>query len=61
MTRLEKLLILFNWQGGTIHQASEELGKYVSKDLTTVQMLLDMNDAAFDLVCFLYQNKKGVK
>lgn len=59
-TRLSELCELFNWQGGTIFQASKELqDKGLSKSLTSVESLLEMNDQAFYLIKELYKAKVG--
>jgi hypothetical protein len=63
-TNLEKFCDKLNWQGGTIHDVSQELAKYVSsKELIKVDSLLKMNNAAIDLIFTIYDvNKsKGLK
>lgn len=59
MTNLEKLCKAFNWQGGTIYQASEELEKYLnSKELTNVVNLLNCNENALQVLIDLYKVRK---
>ena len=59
MTNLEKLLKGIGWQGGTIHQVSEELSKYCSPSLCSVNALLVMNDAAIKLIIDVYKVRKN--
>lgn len=45
-TRLEKLCKAFGWQGGTIHQAAQELKTVYRMD--TVPDIIGMDDETFE-------------
>jgi hypothetical protein len=59
MTRLETLCKLFNWQGGTIHQAAAELKSVVTIYPIDAKMILGLTDENFDLLVSLYKKHKG--
>jgi IS30 family transposase len=44
MTRTEKIMLAFNWQGGTIHQVNKALSKYFKKDID----IFSMSDSDFN-------------
>lgn len=55
MNNLQFFLTVFKWQGGTIHQVSEELQRVgLSKELTSVPSLLAMNENARLIIKSLY-------
>jgi hypothetical protein len=59
MTNLQFFLTVFNWQGGTIHQVSQELQRVgLSKELTSTTSLVEMNKNARELVKTLYLARK---
>jgi hypothetical protein len=47
MNRFEKLLNIFNWQGGTIHQVEREIEVCLSENCN----ILNLSDSEFDRLC----------
>ena len=60
MTNLEFFLKTLGWQGGTIHQVSEELKKIrIASSLVSVNMLLEMNENAREVIKAMVNVKKS--
>lgn len=58
MNNLDFFCKNFKWQGGTIHQVSEELRSVgLSKELTEISSLIEMNENARNLLIDLYKVK----
>lgn len=58
MNNLDFFCKSFKWQGGTIHQVSEELREAgLSKELTEISSLIEMNENARKLLIDLYKVK----
>ena len=55
---LSYLCKCLGWQGGTIHQVSEELSKYNSKELCKPENLINMNKNCMDLLLYFRKVKK---
>jgi hypothetical protein len=61
MANLNIFCKALNWQGGTIHQVSEELSKYLgSKELCKTENLIKMNESAVKLILAIYKTRKAV-
>lgn len=60
MTALQFFLDAFNWQGGTIHQVSQELQRVgLSRELTSVSSLMSANENALKVIRELYWMRSG--
>lgn len=58
LSNLEFFVKVFGWQGGTIHQVSEELRRVkLSRELTSIDSLLVMNENAREVLATLYKSK----
>ena len=59
-TNLQRLCEAFGWQGGTIFQASEELLKYCSSELSKAENLIAMSEPAITLMIEIYKTRKAM-
>ena len=49
--RTQRLLAIFNWQGGTIHQIVSEVNSRLNTSFTVSGILYNLNDEYFEELC----------